>query len=112
MRTLKVCQLAEGQTVQSWKAACILFAITVLVLQTSMPSRGDDSVDSGYQVCHDSCVAATHKCVDQIVPSFSQERADDVRTQCGEALDACLAACQQDAAASFRKRHPSKKTGG
>ena len=97
---------------QSWKAACTLFAVTALVIQTSMPSRGDDSDDSGYQVCHDTYVAATHKCVDQIVPSFSQERADGVRTQCGETLDACLAVCQQDAAASFRKRHPSKKPGG
>jgi len=96
----------------SRKAARILFAVTASVLQTSMPSRGDDNVDSGYQVCHESCVAATHKCVDQIVPGFSQERADEVRTQCGETLDACLAACQQDAAASFRKRHPSKKAGG
>jgi hypothetical protein len=84
----------------------------VLVIQTSMPSRGDDSVDSGSESCHDTCVAATHKCVDQITPSVGQERADDVRTQCGETLDACLAACQHDAAASFRKRHPSKKAGG
>ncbi len=96
----------------SWKAAYTLFGVAVLVIQTSMPSRGDDSVDSGYQVCHDTCVATTHKCVDQIVPGLSQERADELRTRCGETLDACLAGCQQDAAAAFRKRHPSKKTGG
>jgi hypothetical protein len=91
---------------QSWKAACILFAVTALVIQTSMPSQGDDSVDTGYEVCHDTCVATTHKCLDQIVPSFSQERADDVRTQCGETPDACLAVCQDNAAASFQTRHP------
>ena len=95
---------------QPWKAACILFAVTVLVIQTSMPTQGDDSVD--YEICHESCVTATHKCVDQIVPSLSQERADGIRTQCGETLDACLAGCQHDAAAAFRKRHPSKKVGG
>jgi len=76
-----------------------------------MPSQGDDSVDTAYELCHDTCVAATHKCVDQIVPSFSQERADGVRTQCGETLDACLATCQANAAATFRKRHPNKKPG-
>lgn len=97
---------------QSWKNVYILIVATVLVVQTSMPSQGDDSVNSGYETCHDTCVAATHKCLDQIVPSFSQERADAVRTQCGETLDACLAACQQEAAASSRKRHPSKKAGG
>jgi hypothetical protein len=97
---------------QHWKTAYILFAVTVLVIQTSMPSRGDDGVDSGYESCHDSCVAATHKCLDQIVPSLSQEGADGVRTQCGETLDACLAACQANAAASFRKRHPNKKPAG
>ena len=97
---------------RSWKAACILFAVTVLIIQTSMPSQGDDSIDSAYELCHDTCVAAAHKCLDQIVPSLSQERADSVRTQCGETLDACLAGCQHDAAAAFRKRHPSKKAGG
>ena len=91
---------------QSWKTACILFAVTVLVVQTSMPSQGDDSVDSGYELCHNTCVAAAHKCLDQITPSLSQQRADGVRTQCGETLDACLAACQDNAAASFQKRHP------
>jgi hypothetical protein len=97
---------------QSWKAACILYAITVLVLQTSTPSQGDDSVDSAYELCHGICVAAAHKCLDQIVPSLSQERADEVRTQCGETLDACLATCQSNAAAWFRKHHPNKKAGG
>ena len=93
---------------QSWKAAYILFAVTVLVIQTSTPSQGDDSVDSGYDVCHNSCVAAAHKCLDQITPSLSQRRADRVRTQCGETLDACLAACQDNAAASFQKSHPKE----
>ena len=97
---------------RSRKAACILSAVAVLVIQTSMPSQGGDSVDSGYDSCHESCVTEAHRCLDQILPSLSQERADGVRTQCGETLDACLATCQRDAAASFRKRHPSKKAGG
>jgi hypothetical protein len=49
-----------------------------------MPSQGEDSVNSGYDFCHDFCVAAAHKCLDQITPSLSQQRADGVRTQCGE----------------------------
>jgi hypothetical protein len=103
---------AGGASARSPKAACIVFAVTVLIIQTSVPSLGDDSVDSAYEFCHGICVAAAHKCLDQIVPSLSQERADDIRTQCGETLDACLATCQSNAAASFRKRHPSKKAGG
>jgi hypothetical protein len=77
-----------------------------------MPTQGDDSVDSGYELCHDSCVTATHKCVDQIVPGLSQERADGVRTQCGETLDACLAVCQNNAAASFKKHLRNRKPAG
>jgi hypothetical protein len=92
---------------RTWKTIYILFAVTVFVIQTSMPSQGDDSVDSGYELCHNTCVAAAHKCLDQITPSLSQQRADGVRTQCGERLDACLAACQDNAAASFQKRHPN-----
>jgi hypothetical protein len=91
---------------RSWKTACIPFAVTVLVIQTSMPSQGDDSVDAGYELCHNTCVAGAHKCLDQIAPSLSHQRADSVRTQCGETLDACLAACQDNAAAAFHKSHP------
>jgi hypothetical protein len=99
---------------RSRKTTFVLFAVTVLVIQTSMPSQGEDSVNSGYDFCHDLCVAAAHKCLDQITPSLSQQRADGVRTQCGETLDACLATCRDNAAAS--KRHPnvspSKKPAG
>ena len=97
---------------RSRKTACILSAVTVLVIQTSMPSKGDDGVDSAYELCHDTCVEAAHKCLDQIVRSLSQERADAFRTQCGETLDACLAVCQGNAAASFKKHHPNRKPAG
>jgi hypothetical protein len=91
---------------QFWKTANILFAATIFVIQTSTPSQGDDNVDSGYDLCHNTCVAAAHKCLDQITPDLSLRRADRVRNQCGETLDACLAACQNSAAATFQKIHP------
>jgi hypothetical protein len=91
---------------QSWKTAYILFAATIVVIQTSMPSQGDDRVDSAYELCHNACVEVAHTCLDQITPSLSQWDADRIRTKCGETLDACLAACQNNATVSFQKRHP------
>ena len=87
---------------QSWKTAYFLFAVAVLAGQTPTPSQGEFS----YEVCSDTCVTAAHKCLDQITADLDLKRANHIRAKCGETLDACLVACQNSAAAAFRKSHP------
>jgi hypothetical protein len=87
---------------QSRKTAYILFAVAILAFPTPTPSQGNFS----YEVCSNTCVEAAHKCLDQITADLDLTRADRIRVQCGESLDICLAACQNSAAAAFRKSHP------
>jgi hypothetical protein len=87
---------------RSRKTAYILFAVAVSAFPTPTPSQGDFS----YEVCSNTCVEAAHKCLDQITADLELKRADRIRTQCGETLDACLAACQNSAAAAYRRSHP------
>ena len=69
---------------QIWKVVRILVAFPILAVETTTASRGDDSVGSRYVVCHDICVEAAHKCLDQITASTVQLRADRIRVKCGK----------------------------
>jgi hypothetical protein len=79
-RTIEVCPLAEGQTNAILESRRHSIRGSGLGHANVDATQSDDCVESAYELCHDTCVMA-HKCLDQIVPSFSQQRADDVRTR-------------------------------
>jgi hypothetical protein len=88
-----------------WKLVGLL---SVLAVSAPAHSQGENS----YEACSDACVAKAHKCLDQITANLSQRRVDEIRTKCGDALDPCIFACQDAAAAAFRKSQPNPKPAG